>query len=66
MTFHSFSGNKQILEVLAIKLRDTPKHASLLEKLLVFVKSIILQAFSGNERLFATFRQKIDENDETW
>ena len=44
----------------------TAKHASLLEKMIVLVKSIIFHAFSRNERLFATFGGKVDENAETF
>ena len=51
-------------QVLAEKLTKTPKHASLLEKLLVSAKSQIFDAFSRNEQLFATFSLKVDENAE--
>ena len=50
---------------LAEKLMKTPKSSSLLEKLLVLAKSIIFHAFSRDERLFATFGRKVDENAET-
>ena len=51
------------LQLLAENLMKTPKHASLLEKLLVFAKSMIFHAFLPNEQ---TFGRKVDENAETW
>ena len=42
----------------------TAKHASFLEELIVFAKSMIFQAFSRNERLFATLARKVDETAE--
>ena len=62
MLFHEMS---HFLQLLAEKLMKTPKSSSLLEKLLVLAKSIIFHAFSRNDRLFATFGRKDDENAET-
>ena len=42
----------------------TPKYASLLEKLIVFAKSMSFHSFSANEQVFATFGRKVDENAE--
>ena len=53
------------LQVLAEKFTKTPKHASLLEKLLVFAKSMIFHGFSRHENLSSTFGRKLDENAET-
>ena len=41
------------LQLFAEKLTKTPKHGSLLEKLLVLAKSMIFRAFSRNDSLFA-------------
>ena len=54
----------KFLQLLAEKLMKMPKQASLPEKVLVFVKSMIFHAFSRNGRLFATFGRKVDENAE--
>ena len=59
MLFYQMS---KLLQVLAEKLMKTLKHGSLLEKLVVFSKWMIF--FSRNERRFATFGRKVDENAE--
>ena len=48
MLFHETSS---FFQVLAEKLTKAPKHASLLQKFLVFAKSMIFHAFSPNEQL---------------
>ena len=55
---------RHFLQLLAEKLIKMPKFSCLLEKLLGLTKSIIFHAFLRNERLFATFGRKVDENAE--
>ena len=62
MVFHEMS---EFLELVAQKLMKTPKHASLLEKVLLLAKSMIFHICSRNERLFLPFGQKVDERGET-
>ena len=51
--FVLFREISHFLQLFAEKLTKTPKHGSLLEKLLVLAKSMIFRAFSRNGSLFA-------------
>ena len=58
MLFHKTSN---FLQLLAEKFTKTPEHASLLEKLIGWGKSMIFNAFLRNEQLFPAFGWKLEE-----